>query len=104
MQTLLFSVHDGAAERFLDPFVAPTVTVALRGFQAAIGKPGHPFNEFPSDYTLFQVGEFDPETGHLVPITPHSLGNGVQFSQDQGASPSLGMVAEGRPSSNSVEA
>lgn len=79
MDTLLFSVYDQAAERFLDPFVAPTHAVAIRGFEAAIGKQGHPFQEYPQDYTLFQIGSFDAESGQLVPITPHSLGNGVQF-------------------------
>lgn len=79
METLLFAVYDSAASRYLDPFVAPTAEVAIRGFKTAVNRPEHAFNSHPADYTLFQVGRFDPETGILVPANPHNLGNGVQL-------------------------
>lgn len=66
MPTRIFSVLDNAAGRFLDPFVAPTVEVALRGFRHVVNKPGHQFNDFPEDYALFLVGEFDAQLGTMA--------------------------------------
>lgn len=79
MEVLFFSVYDQAASRYLDPFCAPTVEVAIRGFRQAVEREGHQFNEFPADYTLFHVGRFDPEQGIVSPITPANLGNALQY-------------------------
>lgn len=78
---LIFSVYDSAAEMYLDPFVAPTLEVALRGFRQVVNREGHQFNAFPADYTLFQVGEFDPHTGVLRANAPTNLGNGLTVLQ-----------------------
>lgn len=76
----LFTVYDTAAHRFLSPFAAPTLEVAIRQFRSVVNQPGHQFNTFPEDYTLFHVGSFDPENGLLDPLdTPHSLGIAVTF-------------------------
>lgn len=80
MPTNLFCVYDSAAARYLDPFVAPTQEVAMRGFRQAVNTDGHVFNEYPGDYTLFHVGSFNAENGLLhCNQAPHSLGNGLEF-------------------------
>lgn len=80
MQTLLFSVFDTAAGRFLDPFVAPTIEVAIRGFRSVVNKPGHPFNDHPEDYTLFHVAEFDAESGTMsAPAAAVKIGAALSF-------------------------
>lgn len=80
MQTvMLFAVFDSAAHGFLDPFPAPTVEFAIRGFREAVNKPGHQFQKFPEDYTLFHVGSFDSATGTLEALPPRSLGVAVTF-------------------------
>lgn len=61
----LFAIFDSAAVRFIEPFPASTVQVAIRGFQEACSKEGHQFEKFPEDYTLFHVGTFDPEKGEI---------------------------------------
>lgn len=76
---MLFTVYDSAAQRYLDPFVAPTVAFAIRGFTEAVNQEGHQFKKFPEDYTLFVCGEFDPETGKLVEQEPQSLGVAITF-------------------------
>lgn len=77
----MFTVYDSAAERFLDPFHAPTAQVAIRVFSEAANKDGHQFQKFPGDYTLFHIGEFDPDKGELVPMTPRSLGTALQYQR-----------------------
>lgn len=77
-----FSVFDSAAARFLEPFAAPTVEVALRRFRATIENPETDFARFPEDYTLFHVGQFDQEEGLFRAFqTPHSLGVAVTYKK-----------------------
>lgn len=79
MPTHIFTVYDSAAARFLEPFFAPTVEFAIRGFRQAVNTPDHQFNTFPADYTLFHIGEFNPETGEIAAHEPHSLGVAITF-------------------------
>lgn len=87
METEAFCVFDSKAERYLEPFFAPTAAVAIRGFQDAVRKPGHPFNEHPEDYTLFHIGGFDAEQGMFRAETPRTLGNGIRFVENSDVLP-----------------
>lgn len=80
MKTQMFTVYDAVAARFLDPFHAPTVESAIRRFRHTVNQEGNDFNLFPEDYSLFHIGEFDPEDGTLSALaTPHSLGVAITF-------------------------
>lgn len=81
MNVQCFTVFDSAARRFLEPFHAETVEVALRMFRTLVEKENHQFNRFPEDYTLFHIGEFDAVTGKYLPIEPVSLGVAVMFQK-----------------------
>jgi hypothetical protein len=74
METHIFTVYDNAAQRYLDPFTAPTIEFALREFRRLVNTAGHNFNVYPDDYTLFLIGQFDPHTGTIDPAHPQSLG------------------------------
>jgi hypothetical protein len=74
MNSEIFSVYDTKAERFLEPFHAPTTAFALREFATAVNTEGHQFNIFPEDYTLFRLGSFDATEGKLnAEATPVSI-------------------------------
>lgn len=76
----LFSVYDSAARRYLEPFSAETIEVAIRMFRSLVNKPDHGFSRFPADYTLIHIGHFDGETGFIVPLAvPHPLGIAIEF-------------------------
>lgn len=79
MLTNLFCVYDSAASRYLDPFNAPTVEFAIREFRSTVNRKDSHFHRFPEDYTLFHIGEFDPEKGELVGFPPRSLGVALTF-------------------------
>lgn len=66
MNVEIFSVFDAAAKRYMDPFCAPTVEFALRGFREACQTDGHQFAKFPEDYVLYRVGSFDAEIGDII--------------------------------------
>lgn len=80
MSVLLFTVFDSATKLFLPTFEARTVEDAIRKFRTTVNMPDSQLHKFPEDYTLFQVGEFNQDTGELVPLaTPHSLGVAVTY-------------------------
>lgn len=74
MIKFLFSVYDSAAGMYLAPFDAPSLEFAIREFRRAANDPGHQFNRFPEDYTLFYIGDFDGSSGTLESKEPTSLG------------------------------
>ncbi len=75
----LFTVYDSKAARFLQPFSSETTETAIRNFRATVNNKDHQFNLYPEDYTLFEIGAFNDESGHLEPINPHSLGLAITF-------------------------
>lgn len=75
----LFSVYDLAAKRYIDPFPAPTIEFALRGFKEACQTEGHQFTKFPEDYVLYHIGTFDAEAGDLTGHDPRKLANANAF-------------------------
>lgn len=62
----MFSVHDSKAEAFVQPFFAPNTAVGLRIFQQNVNDPNTTINSFPEDYTLFELGEFNSDTGMVT--------------------------------------
>lgn len=94
MNSVLLAIYDQAAGRYLDPFVSPSIEFAIRSFREAANDPEHQFARFPGDYTLFKIGEFDPETGQLTGNDPQSLGVAITFV-DRSSIPYQGDAANG---------
>ena len=68
----VYSIYDAAA----DVFTAPTIDIsdasAVRAFQQALANSGSVMNFKPDDFSLYQVGTFDVETGALDAMVPPS--------------------------------
>lgn len=81
MKILTYSVRDSKAERYISPFYAPTRAVAQRMFETAANTPGENFNAHSGDFTLFEIGTFDDETGILTPNANghHNLGLAADY-------------------------
>lgn len=77
MQLPVFSVYDSKALTFSHPHVQPNSDVAVRAFAQAANSPGNAISDHPDDYSLFQVGIFDDETGIISPVNHvnHGLAN-----------------------------
>lgn len=75
----LFSVFDQAARRFLDPFTAPTVDFALRGFKEACHTEGHQFQKHPTDYVLYHVATFNMEDASWEVFDARKIGMASSF-------------------------
>lgn len=59
----VYTVYDSKAEAYLNPFHMNTNGEALRAWKAAVKDPQTNFNKFPSDFTLFEIGTYDSNTG-----------------------------------------
>ena len=77
----VYAVYDSKAEAFNEPFYAAKDGLAIRIFTDHVNKPESIWNKYPSDFTLFHVGEFDNEKGLLKPLdTPRNLGMAIEFT------------------------
>lgn len=94
MQLVIFSVHDQKAEAFIQPFYAPNVAMAIRMFSTAANDPSTQFAQNPGDYTLFEIGRFDQDTGEILSAgTP--INHGLAIQHQQTLHPILKEVASG---------
>lgn len=71
MKLGIYCLRDDCAERFADPFTANNDNVALRNMVFAFRRPD--MKPYAKDFALYQVGEFNVETGEVTPITARLL-------------------------------
>lgn len=77
----LYSVKDEVAETFGRPFPAHNNGMAIRTFIGEVNNSESGLLHTNSkDFTLYLIGEFDEDTGNLVPSVPgpHRLINGSE--------------------------
>lgn len=63
MTLKMFSVYDSKAEAFIQPFFSQSTGTAVRSFEDAANQESHEFQKHAADYTLFELGDFDQNTG-----------------------------------------
>ena len=81
---LAFAVFDSKSEVYGTPIFFATKGLATRAFEDQCNKPDSPIAQHPADYTLFCIGDFEPDTGTLTPLpSPSSLGTGVEYVKEQ---------------------
>ena len=84
MKIRIFTVFDQKAAAYLQPFFSPTVGTAVRAFSDTVNDPNSMLSKHPSDFTLFEIGGFDDQSGVVSSLSSHiSHGVGLQFVQDQ---------------------
>ncbi len=82
----IFSVFDSKAEVWMQPRYELNAGVALRefadiaqGINDPQGRP-NPIAMHPEDYTLFELGRWDQDNGHItMHDAKHSLGVAIEF-------------------------
>lgn len=79
MQQKIVSIRDSAADSFMRPFTVPTVGMAIRAFTDEVNRvsPDNQMNVHPSDFELFEIGEFDEQTGMVCSIPPRSISRAI---------------------------
>ncbi len=75
----IYSIYDSASDAYMRPFFAQSNGAAIRAFSDLVVSNDHPVGQHPADYTLFEIGAFDDNTGEIGPVVPKSLGNGLDY-------------------------
>lgn len=81
MRLRAYAVRDAKAEAYLRPFFADTRGVAVRSFSDAVNDGSSPFFAHPEDYSLWELGAFDQESGVLV-CELVALGQAVSYKKE----------------------
>lgn len=74
-----FSVFDTKSKAFSKPVYCITRGVVIRSITEELKNADSDYAKYPSDFTLFEVGEWDDSTGMFTSKTPESLGSLVEF-------------------------
>lgn len=76
MKLKMFAIYDNAAKAFLAPFVVATTEMCLRQFVKQLqGDPDHDFVRFGDQYVLYELAEWDNESGEIFDHGQVSLGS-----------------------------
>lgn len=79
-----YSLFDSKSKAFNRPWFAGTRGEALREFSDVVSKKDDFIRRHSGDFTLFEIGDFDPTNGGLVPYkTLENLGLATQYIMDQ---------------------
>lgn len=72
MMLMIFSVRDVKSNSFNSVLhIKPTRAAAVRDFTSVVNSPESGLlNQYPEDFELYHVGDFDDEKGFVVPIDP----------------------------------
>jgi hypothetical protein len=75
----MFTVYDSKAKCYLNPFVMRNSAEAIRSFHTVCNDPQTNFSKYPSDFTLFEIGEWNDDEGQ---ITMHEAKQALGLAQD----------------------
>lgn len=76
MNLKLFAVWDSKANFFGTPFSDQSESSAIRNFSDAVNDGSNPNNmwhKHPEDFSLFYLGDFDTNSGEILPNLPKNL-------------------------------
>lgn len=65
MKHKFYSIYDSKVEAFMPPFLMRNKGEAIRAFGQTVNDPKSNLCQWPADFTLFEIGEFDEYTGQI---------------------------------------
>lgn len=78
----IFSVHDVKAEAYFNPLCYKTVAEAIRAFSTSCKDTNSQFYQYPSDFTLVELGEFDEISASIATHSaPRILAHASEFKK-----------------------
>lgn len=92
MIQIIFSVYDVASGTFQRPFVALKKGEAIRSFVDICADKSHPLGQHPEDYTLFELGSFNDQSGEIIDVVNAKVITGLEAA-DVGVSDLNGVDA-----------
>lgn len=75
----VYAVKDIKSQLFNNPFIQKSDGVAIRAFATACEDTNTDLNKYPSDFSLYHIGTYDPETGDLTQSDKKQVANASEF-------------------------
>lgn len=77
MKLVIITMRDSKVGIYLQPMTALSAPSAVRDLQEGVNAPNKelPWQKFPQDFDIYKCGEFDSDTGKLLPQEPEFLLN-----------------------------
>lgn len=82
MKLKIYSLYDSKAKAYTNPFYQRTNGEALRSFETAANDPQTDICRFASDFTLYEIGEWDCLSGTITQDVKNCLGTGLEYKKD----------------------
>lgn len=79
MNLKLFTIFDSKAEAYMPIFSFTATGLAIRAFADMAADKNHNVGQHPADYTLFEIGEFNPISAEITTSAKRSLGTAIEF-------------------------
>lgn len=61
----LYCLYDSAARRYFPPFLSDNNDTAQRYLKSSLTSTDSVIAQHPDDYSLYMVGDFDPDSGQI---------------------------------------
>ncbi|QXP08260.1 MAG: nonstructural protein [Arizlama microvirus] len=85
MKIQIFSVYDSKTKVYGQPNFLLNKGTALRAWQEAANDKQSNIGKYPADFTMFNIGEWDDETGTLtMHMVKENLGSALEFQIQEG--------------------
>lgn len=65
----MFSIRD-VKTGFMTPDISVSPDAAIRNFSIAMSRPDVLYQSFIRDFDLYQIGDFDSDSGVVTPLVP----------------------------------
>lgn len=83
MVLIVVGIRDTAVDAFMRPWFVPSTGMAIRSFQDEVRNAESPMAKHPADYTLFQLGSFDEDSGKFENLdSPRQLVRGLDVAKE----------------------
>lgn len=78
----MYAIQDVKAAYFLNPWPCRHPNIARREFAEAVKNSNSPMSQFPADYVLYHVGDYDDTCARMRSLpTPERMCDGVEVLQ-----------------------
>lgn len=78
----IYTIYDSKGETYTEPMFHDNDAVAIRWASGVVNNPEHPLARFPEDFTMFLLGEYDPNTATFdIRETPKSVLRFTEIAQ-----------------------
>lgn len=78
---IIVSMFDSKVSAFGPPGFVVHLGEALREWENAVNDPKSNPGKYPSDFQLYQLGEFDNSTGVFTPKTPELVASALEYKK-----------------------